>query len=124
MNDTDLRGLRRILIGLTWISALPAIGGFLLALGLMLLPPSFDNHGAFTEPVPCGVPALFDRSAFAEQLHSSDEELNAMKATGCAEMVAVREHQAVGALAVATPLGLLALVFHLNRRTGPAYRDE
>ncbi|MFI6689794.1 hypothetical protein [Streptomyces sp. NPDC050485] len=100
--------------------AIPAIGGFLLALGLMLFPPSFDNNGHFQEQMSCGVPALFDQQAFTKQKYGSDGEPGELGTSRCAATVAAREHQAVGALAVATPLGLLALALHLHRRTGPA----
>ncbi|MCX5421942.1 hypothetical protein [Streptomyces sp. NBC_00078] len=120
MTDTNApRASRDLLIG-AWICAVPAIGGFLLALGLMLFPPSFDNNGSFGEPMSCGVPALFDRQAFTKQEYGSEAGLNELGTTGCAATVAAREHQAVGALAVATPLGLLALALHLHRRTAPA----
>ncbi|MGY4969557.1 hypothetical protein ACWGCC_10045 [Streptomyces nigrescens] len=120
MTDTDMpRANRDLLIG-SWIFAIPAIGGFLLALGLMLSSPSFDNDGHFQEPMSCGVPALFDRQAFTKQNYGSDAELDELGTSGCAAAVAAREHQAVGALAVATPLGLLALTLHLHRRTASA----
>lgn len=112
------RTAREQLIG-AWFLAIPAIGGFLLAIGLMFFPPSFDNHGNFPEPMSCGVPALFDRQAFTEQEYGSDAGPDELGTTGCAEAVAVRQRRAVGALAAATPLGLLALTLHLHRRTGP-----
>ncbi|WP_189956988.1 hypothetical protein [Streptomyces alanosinicus] len=120
MTDTDApRANRDLLIG-SWIFAIPAICGFLLALGLMLVPPSYDNNGAFQEPMSCGVPALFDQQAFTKQEYGSDAGLDELGTSGCAATVSAREHQAVGALAVATPLGLLALALHLHRRTAPA----
>ncbi|WP_123530103.1 hypothetical protein [Streptomyces sp. 840.1] len=119
MTDADAnapRTAREQLMG-AWVLAIPATGGFLLALGLMLFPPSFDNDGSFPEPVSCGAPALFDREAFTKREYGSDAGPDELATTGCAEAVAVRQRRAVGALAAATPLGLLALALHLHRRT-------
>lgn len=121
MADTDAPPANHDLLMGAWIFAMPAIGGFLLALGLMLVPPSLDNDGGSQQPTTCGVPALFDRESFAEGESASGATLAGQPHTSeCAERVAVREHQAVGALTVATPLGLLALTLHLHRRTARA----
>ncbi|MCZ1011887.1 hypothetical protein [Streptomyces lydicus] len=117
MTDTDAPQANRDLLVGSWIVAVPAIGGLLLALGLMLFPSSFDNNGNFGEPMSCGRPALFDRQAFTKQQYGPDAELDELGTSGCAATVATREHQAVGALSVATPLSLLALTLHLHRRT-------
>ncbi|WP_159056751.1 hypothetical protein [Streptomyces yokosukanensis] len=122
VTDTDAPRANRDLLIWSWIFAVPAIGGFLLALGLMLFPSSFDNDGAFQKPMSCGVPALFDRQAFTKQHYGPDGELGELGTSGCDATVAAREHQAVGALAVATPLGLLALTLHLHRRTATGQR--
>ncbi|MFI6690058.1 hypothetical protein [Streptomyces sp. NPDC050485] len=122
MTDTDApRTNRDLLIG-AWIFAVPAIAGFLLALGLMLFPTSFDNNGHYATPTSCGVPALFDQQAFTKQKYGPDGEPGELDTPGCAATVATRASQAVGALAVATPLGLLALTLHLHRRTAPGQR--
>ncbi|MBO2458908.1 hypothetical protein [Actinomadura violacea] len=120
MTDTNMPRTNRDLLICAWVCAVPAVGGFLLALGLMLLPPSFDNDGSFQQPMSCGVPALFDREAFNKRQYGSDAGPDELGTSGCAAAVSAREHKAVGALAVGTPLGLLALTLHLHRRTTPA----
>ncbi|WP_173100542.1 hypothetical protein [Actinomadura verrucosospora] len=120
MTETSMARTNRDLLICAWVCAVPAVGGFLLALGLMFLPPSFDNNGSFQRPMSCGVPALFDREAFTKRQYGPDAGLDELGTSGCAATVAAREHQALGALAVATPLGLLALTLHLHRRTAPA----
>ncbi|WP_328315482.1 hypothetical protein [Streptomyces sp. NBC_00388] len=119
MTETNAPKANRELIVGAWILAIPATVGFLLAIGLMLIPPSFDNEGNFSEPMSCGVPALFDRHAFTKQEYGPEGRLDELGTSGCSEAVATREHNAVGTLAIAAPLGLLALLLHLHRRTAP-----
>ncbi|MEU3375373.1 hypothetical protein ABZ734_33680 [Streptomyces sp. NPDC006660] len=122
MTATDAPRTNRDLLIWAWILAIPAIGGFVLAFGLMLFPTSFDNNGSFQPPMSCGVPALFDRQAFTKQHYGPGGELGELGTSGCDAAVATREHRAVGALAVAAPLGLLALTVHLHRRTDSGQR--
>lgn len=99
-----------------WIFALVSIGGFCLAIGLMLFPPSFDNDGA-ADPESCGVPALYDPLAFSRKTYGSPDDLGELRVAGCTAAVETREHNAVGALAIAAPAGLISLTLHLQRRT-------
>lgn len=115
VTDTDAPRTNRYLLIGAWIFAIPTIGALLLALGLSLFPPSFDNNGNLPEPISCGAPALFDRQAFKKRNYGSE-----LGTSGCTAVVAARKSMAFGALTVAAPLALLALALHLHRRTARA----
>lgn len=122
MTDIDAPATAREPAGLgSFIGMFLAGAGFLYALGLMIVPVSFDNGGKFHEALSCGMPVRFDEQAFAKRNFGSYDELDEyarFDMAGCAAEVAARQHKAVGALAVATPLGVLAL--YLDRRGGGA----